>query len=723
MWMFKSFSGKEHAGLEGRVIEIGNTKVRVQNAIAEGGFSCVYLALDAVNASKQYALKHMICQDGESLDLVMKEIQVMKVLKGHPNVVTLVEDSILDIGRRKEALLLMEFCEKSLVDVLESRGATYFEENEVLLIFRDVCNAVFAMHSQSPPIAHRDLKAENVLLGSEGDWRLCDFGSTSTNHKCFDKPEEMGIEEDNIRKHTTPAYRAPEMWDLYKREIICEKVDIWASKITLRLSFVFLFNFPVSCNLYEFRSRNIAALGCLLYRICYFKSAFDGESKLQILNGNYRIPELPKYSAYVTGLIKDMLEGSPDARPDISQARALVWFRVNELLPSELQKHSTNCVQTASTVKMHPSISDVNNKGTFNKTPVIPKRSPPPPPLREKVGKISPQCHVEHRPSPSHGSPMVLGNENALGTFWSSQFAKDSQAVGEKGLLFDEKPMSRTSKQSHAKLGRINSPSEEEQARPTQVSVYKGVEDFQTEDLQIRFSPENKLSFQNKTFSDFVVDSYKPISGNTALSNSINKSRREEELETEMEKLKEQIKQVNLEKTEVTSKFEKLSAICRSQRHEIQELKLTLAIATSSSSKDCPQSLACFSGSPQSVTLSWENIEGTVLEPRRGMLSSNIYPDPKQWQTFADEPKQELMPNTKHSKSSRTNHDHHSSTKQHGSSSTRDDWGFEHVGFSVSSSSSSDTFRSPVLGSSSQRFAATRVKKVDSTQPAGWAGF
>lgn len=155
MWKLKQFMPKEPNSLEGRMVEVGNIKLQVRNVIAEGGFSCVYLARDAVNPSKQYALKHMICQDEESLGLAMKEISVMKMLKGHPNVVVLIAHTILDMGRVKEVLLVMEFCEKSLVAVLENRGAGYFEEKQILLIFRDVCNAVFAMHCQSPPIAHR----------------------------------------------------------------------------------------------------------------------------------------------------------------------------------------------------------------------------------------------------------------------------------------------------------------------------------------------------------------------------------------------------------------------------------------------------------------------------------------------------------------------------------------------------------------------------------------
>lgn len=74
---------------------VGNLKINVLKVMEEGGFSCVYSARDSVHMSKQYALKHIICNDVESLGLVKKEISVLKLLIEHPNVVKLLAHAIL----------------------------------------------------------------------------------------------------------------------------------------------------------------------------------------------------------------------------------------------------------------------------------------------------------------------------------------------------------------------------------------------------------------------------------------------------------------------------------------------------------------------------------------------------------------------------------------------------------------------------------------------------
>lgn len=663
MWRFKHFTQKEPAGLEGRNVDVGNLKIHVRNAIAEGGFSCVYLARDAVHASKQYALKHMIYNDEELSDLVMKEINVMKALKGHPNVVTLYAHTILDMGRTKEALLVMEFCEKSLVNVLESRGGAYFEEKQVLSIFRDVCNAVFAMHSQSLPIAHRDLKAENLLLGPDGLWKLCDFGSTSTNHKRFEKPEEMGIEEDNIRKHTTPAYRAPEMWDLLRRDLINEKVDIWA-------------------------------LGCLLYRICYFKSAFDGESKLQILNGNYRIPDLPKYSSPVIDLIRDMLQASPDDRPDITQ----VWFRVNEQLPVNLQKSLPDGPPEMQSAGIHGGIAKAANR-----SPPMPQRSPPPPPSS--------------------------GGGGQLGAFWSTHHAKDSLFVEDKTRpKFDEEPSHNTSQQDrnqseNRSFPKNASPAKQENVH-TIVAGRRNVhnkshvpEDGASKDFELTFSqkdmdhgmerpkaskPAATRLFQDEAFSTFVAE-FDSNKLNPRVSND--KEGKEEALEAEIERLKEQLKQVNSEKAEITLKFEKLSAICRSQRQEIQELKQTLAARTPSPNKYQASSRIQPSASPPQEKSDW----------------STPSPESKSWQAFADDNKSRQKPVSKgNSPQSVRTRNAHQNKQAAELTSNIDSWGFGSESFTAVPAASSQ-----ISGSNTEVHSGGSkiMESQPSTQPAGWAGF
>ncbi|KAK7401542.1 hypothetical protein VNO78_13099 [Psophocarpus tetragonolobus] len=637
MWRFKPFGHKEQTGLEGRTLDVGNLKINVIKSIAEGGFSCVYLARDAIHMSKQYALKHMICNDEESLELVKKEIYVMKMLVGHPNVVTLLAHAIFDMGRTKEAFLVMEFCEKSLVNVLESRGAGYFDEKQVLLIFRDVCNAVFAMHCQSPPIAHRDLKAENLLLGSDGLWKLCDFGSTSTNHKRFEKPEEMGIEEDNIRKHTTPAYRAPEMWDLFLREVINEKVDIWA-------------------------------LGCLLFRICYFKSAFDGESKLQVLNGNYRIPDLPKYNSPVTDLITDMLQARPDDRPDITQ----VWFRVNEQLPINLQKSLPD--------RPPESPSSNNHEGgsiSSNRSPPMPRRNPPPPPSSGEP-KTTPQPSLASRGG---------GNGGQLGAFWSTQHAMDSLVPEDKSKPnFDVEPSSH------------HIPSKPDRIRPENDQLPKKDKD-RVGESQIS-SAENTTNFQNQAFNTFVAE-FDTTKLNSGLNN---KTEREQGLEVEVEKLKEQLKEANFQKAEITSKYEKLSAICRSQRQELQDLKQALAARNPSPSREGLKTSPAVT-SPASVNRTeWKTPSS----------------EPKHWQAFPDDLQQPKSLSAENITKSVRSKNGQQNIQTVPLATDFDSWGFGSDSFSAVPAGDTQMQRPSSAGSKSQAFSEANKS---TSQPAGWAGF
>ena len=50
----------------------------------------------------------------------------------------------------------------------------------VLQVFYQTCRAVQHLHRQQPPIVHRDLKLENLLLSTAHTVKLCDFGSCTT---------------------------------------------------------------------------------------------------------------------------------------------------------------------------------------------------------------------------------------------------------------------------------------------------------------------------------------------------------------------------------------------------------------------------------------------------------------------------------------------------------------------------------------------------------------
>ncbi|XP_051496565.1 AP2-associated protein kinase 1 isoform X2 [Apus apus] len=275
------------SGYIGRVFSIGRYQVTVDEVLAEGGFAIVFLV--RTNNGMKCALKRMYVNNEYDLQVCKREIQIMRDLSGHKNIVGYIDSSINSVssGDVWEVLILMDFCRGGqVVNLMNQRLQTGFTESEVLQIFCDTCEAVARLHQCKTPIIHRDLKVENILLHDRGHYVLCDFGSATNK---FQNPQTEGVNavEEEIKKYTTLSYRAPEMVNLYSGKLITTKADIWA-------------------------------LGCLLYKLCYFTLPF-GESQVAICDGNFTIPDNSRHSQDMHCLIRYMLEPDPDKRPDIYQ--------------------------------------------------------------------------------------------------------------------------------------------------------------------------------------------------------------------------------------------------------------------------------------------------------------------------------------------------------------------------------------------------------------------
>ncbi|XP_053480231.1 AP2-associated protein kinase 1 isoform X2 [Ictalurus furcatus] len=271
----------------GRVFSIGRYQVTVEETVAEGGFAIVFLV--RTHQGVRCALKRMYVNNEHDLQVCKREIQIMRDLAGNKNIVGYLDSSITTVGSGDvwEVLILMDFCRGGqVVNLMNQRLQTGFSESEVLQIFCDTCEAVARLHQRKSPIVHRDLKVENILLHDRGHYVLCDFGS-ATNRFQDPQAEGSAAVEEEIKKYTTLSYRAPEMVNLYSGKVISTKADIWA-------------------------------LGCLLYKLCFFTLPF-GESQVAICDGSFTIPDNSRYSHDAHCLIRYMLEPDPDIRPDIYQ--------------------------------------------------------------------------------------------------------------------------------------------------------------------------------------------------------------------------------------------------------------------------------------------------------------------------------------------------------------------------------------------------------------------
>ncbi|EJU02623.1 kinase-like protein, partial [Dacryopinax primogenitus] len=274
----------------GQRLKIGEYEVVVERYLAEGGYAHVYLVNTSspIKGETRHVLKRIACASDEHLREVGMEVQVMKLLRGHPNIVQLHSaTSEPQADGSSVVLILMEFCAGGgIIDYMNRRLRERLTEQEILQIFVDVCEGVASMHALKPPLLHRDLKIENILQSSSTLYKLCDFGSAAAVSAPPTNLVQMRLLEADVNKHTTLQYRAPEMVDVTQRRPIDTKSDVWA-------------------------------LGVLLYKLCYYTTPFEAHGPVAILTASYKIPSYPVYSQEMNGLIGRMLQERGANRPSV----------------------------------------------------------------------------------------------------------------------------------------------------------------------------------------------------------------------------------------------------------------------------------------------------------------------------------------------------------------------------------------------------------------------
>ncbi|KAB8221836.1 kinase-like domain-containing protein [Aspergillus novoparasiticus] len=255
--------------------------------LGEGSFGKVKLAIHQPSG-RQVALKIISRRKLLSRDMVgrvEREIQYLQLLR-HPHIIKL----YTVIATKTDIVMVLEYAERELFDYLVKRGRC--NDAEARKFFQQIICAVEYCHRHK--IVHRDLKPENLLIDSEKNVKIADFGLSNI------------MTDGNFLKTScgSPNYAAPEV--ISGKLYAGPEVDVWSCGVILYVLLV----------------------GRLPFDDDYIPALFK-----KIAAGNFHMP--PYISSGAARLIRSMLQVHPVHRLTIPEIRQDPWFQKD--LPKYLQ--------------------------------------------------------------------------------------------------------------------------------------------------------------------------------------------------------------------------------------------------------------------------------------------------------------------------------------------------------------------------------------------------
>lgn len=199
--------------------------VRLVRVVGEGGMGRVYEGRQQQPArSVALKLQRPGRPDRESTKRFLRELELLGRLS-HPAICRVFGAGLHAVAGERLPWFVMEFVPEAL-PITAWATARALPLRERVALFRDVCAGVAVAHAGG--IVHRDLKAGNILVGSDGQPKVIDFGVATA----FRGDLHATSLTHSGRLVGTLATLAPELLDARRPEE-SPRSDVWALGVIL----------------------------------------------------------------------------------------------------------------------------------------------------------------------------------------------------------------------------------------------------------------------------------------------------------------------------------------------------------------------------------------------------------------------------------------------------------------------------------------------------------
>lgn len=205
--------------------QIGTTYV-VERFLGEGAFAEVYRVRHRFLGRQAMKIFKRIGMTQPEIEEMLGEAILLSRI-GHPNIVRVFDANTMDTPKGICGYFTMENVSGGSLDRFwRSHGAKLVPIETAVDIIRQVCRGLAVAHKESPPIVHRDVKPQNILVGYEADGlraRISDFGLAKKVNPLTLLATAAG----------TLSFKPPEAFDQPKGDSCA--ADVWALGTTLYL--------------------------------------------------------------------------------------------------------------------------------------------------------------------------------------------------------------------------------------------------------------------------------------------------------------------------------------------------------------------------------------------------------------------------------------------------------------------------------------------------------